>query len=541
MSDTSPKLPEVPGAAPKVSPIPKSPNAEHAVQQPKPPQDPTWWRLGSIPFLVLVMVAAAADLAWPRANGWGLGAGIGSFLAINALLLLRKDFTRGEYWFLQGLAALNMLALFFTGNMLNWFLSLVLPFGIVMLPTQKTYTESATQYRSWWGYWVARRPKSEESGNRFAALRAALPLLICILVGLIFFVSFLCIFASGNPVVELVWNTLVDWWNKLVSLLQISWDIWVHALYWLTGILWFGIYCFSRPQALPAPPVADSESTSHSTTLLPYLPLCILIGINAAFAVATSTDIAFLWFGNVPEGISQTSYLHEGAISITWASTLAAGVLLLLFRRNGQARCSAPSRFFGYLLVAQTALLAISVYMRLYHQISDYGFTVRRIQAAEAMLLGLAGLVILLCYMSTNGTFRKYSKVFIGTIVLMLVAFTAYSPARLAGNLNMTFLSSHPHWNFSNKDFRPGCFDVSKNLAFAELVYNKENAEDNFGLSRFSYLSKDDLTDAALDVEKRATGASWLTINLATIEDIPAAERILGRPITLRLVEPAKE
>lgn len=537
MSDSSPKLPEIPRTAPDFSPEPGIPKTAPAAPA-RPAQDPTWWRLGSVPFLVLVMVAAAADLAWPREAGWGLGAGIGSFLAINALLLLRKDFTRGEYWFLQGLGALNMLALFCTGFMLNWFLSIVIPFGIVMLPTPQTFTEPTAHYRNWWSFWAARRPKSEENNSRFASLRAALPLIICILAGLIFFIAFLCIFASGNPVVELVWNTLVDWWNRLVSFLQISWDFCLHVFYWLVGILWFGIYCFSRPLSIPTPPGEETETqTTRDTTLLPYLPLCILIGINAAFAVATSTDIAFLWFGHVPEGISQTAYLHEGAISITWASVLASGLLVLLFRRNGQARKSGASRFFGYLLVAQTALLAISVYMRLYHQISDYGFTARRIQAAEAMLLGVAGLVILLCYMCTNGTFRKYLKVFAGTVTLMLIAFGAYSPVRLAGNLNLAFLNSHPHWNFTNKDFRLGRFDVKNNLTFAEYVFNKEKAEGSAEQFGFSYLQEDDLTDAALAVEKRARVGSWLTLNLSTMEDIPAAERILGRSIKLKLVE----
>lgn len=535
---TPPNLPKVP-PAPAARPNIPNPNIP-APAVPKVVQDPTWWRLGSVPFLVLVLVAAAADLAWPRSIGFGMGAGIGCFLAINALLLLRKDFTRGEYWFLQVLAALNMLSLFVSGDIFNWLASVVMPFFLVLMPSATSYTEANVRYRNWWSFWLARRRNGEEKKSRFAALRAMLPLLICILIGIIFFITFLCIFASGNPVVELVWNTLADWWNRLVKFLSISRDFWMHAAMWLVGILWFGIYCFRRPARFAAPQPTPSAAPATGSTMLPYLPLCVLLGINAAFAVATSTDIAFLWFGNVPEGISQTTYLHEGAISITWAAVLAAGVLLILFRRRGSARSSVASRICGYLLVAQTFLLAISVYMRLYHQIEDYGFTMRRIQAAEAMLMGLAGLVILVLYMARTGTLRRYAGICIGTLLLMLFAFGVYSPARLAANLNMTYLPSHPHWKFSFSDFRRDCFQVRENLAFAEFVYNYEmqqgasRPEDN-DFPHVNFQTK--LHNAALSVEHRATRGSWLTFTLTTYEDIPAAERILGHPISLRMVK----
>ena len=524
---------------PTPSPLIDTHKAEATPVAPKAapaPQDPSWWRLGSIPFLVLLMVVAAADLAWPRPAGWGIGAGIGCFLAINALLFLRRDFTRGEYWFLQGLAALNMLALICTGSFINWMSSLVIPFIVVMLPTSNNYTDKQVVYRNWWSFWFARRVSKEKKG-RFSALRKALPLLICILIGVLAFVAFLCIFASGNPVVQIVWETLVNWWNRLVDYLHISWDFWVHVLYWLAGFAWFGIYCFNRIQKQEPLPAIPSQPTPAGTTLLPYLPLCILIGINAAFAVATSTDIAFLWFGKVPEGVSQTAYLHEGATSITWASVLAAGVLVLLFRPRGMARHSVAGRIFGYLLVVQTALLAISVYMRLYHQIEDFGFTVRRIQAAEALLMGLAALIILVLYMATNGAFWKYTRICLGTMLLMLIAFASYSPARLAGNLNLIYVGSHPHWSFTPQDFRINRFDVSENLAFAEYVHNKNKDTDPESDTRYYALNDEKLREAAQKVEKRASTGSWLTFNLSIKEDLPAAERILGRPITIKMVE----
>lgn len=520
-----------PTAKPNLPPVPPV----------KAPEDPSWWNLGAVPFFVLLMVAAAADLAWPREYGFGIGAGLGCFLAINALLLLRKDLSRGEYWFLQALAILNCLVLIMCGNPICWFSSLVLPFIVVMLPTKNNMTQPNTSYRNWWSFWVAKRPEKKATKGRFAALRAILPLLICILIGLVCFVAFLCIFAAGNPVVEIVWNTLVEWWNKLVEFLHISWDFWLHVLFWIVGFLWFGIYCFRRPSSSTPlqTTTAPEQAAPTGTTMLPYLPLCVLLGVNAAFLVATSTDIAYLWFGNVPEGISQTTYLHEGAESITWASVLAAGLLVLLYRQRGVARTSAVSRVLGYVLVIQTALLAVSVYMRLYYQISDFGFTTRRIEAAECMLLGLIGLVVLVIYMSTNGAFWKYTKICLGAVLLACITFAAYSPARMAGTLNMMYVGTHPHWKFKCSDFSIGRFDEKENLAFAEYVFNHSTPEDRESTSKFfsSVLTKDELVRAALDVELRATQGSWINYTFSLQQDIPAAERILGRPIKVKFVD----
>lgn len=501
-------------------------------------KDPAWWRGGSVPLLVLVMVVAAVDLAWPRSEGIGLGAALGCFLAINALLLLRRDFSKGEYWFLQGLACVNMLALFCSGHFINWFTCLILPFIVVMLPTTCNYAEKSVRYRNWWTFWVAKRSTGTQAG-RFAALRSLLPLLICIVIGICCFLTFLVIFATGNPLVEQIFDIIADWWNKLLNFLHLSWDFWLHVVYWIIGFIWFGFYCFMRPVIVKLPNIPSAEtSKSTGSTILPYLPLCVLLGVNAAFAIATSTDIAFLWFGKVPEGISQTAYLHEGATSITWAAVLAAALLVLLFRRNGVARRGKVSRLFGYILVAQTALLAVSVYMRLYHQIEDFGFTVRRLQAAEAMLMGLAGLVVLVFYMCCNGGFWQYAKICLGVMVLMLIVFVSYSPARLAGNLNLMYVNSHPHWNFSVEDFSIGRFDEKENLAFAEYVFNKAKAEGKLAdENSFGALTEKKLHYAAHKIEERAAAGSWLNYNLNFHEDIPAAERIIGTPITIKLVE----
>ncbi len=499
-------------------------------------QDPTWWRLGTMPFIVLILSAVGLDLAWPNEFGLvafngGVGTGIGCALWGVALLLLRRDFSKGEFCFLAALAPISFAALLVSGSVYNWWLAFLLPLAMLAIPQKRE--SSVARYRNWWSYWFARRKTAAQ--GRWAWLRQILPTLITVFVGVSLFIVFLIIFASGNPVVQLVWNTLADWWNALVEWLELDWDFAAHVFVWVFAFFVFGIYTFERPLELPTPQAPTPAAAKTGRSLLPHLPLASLIGINLAFLIATGTDIAYLWFGRVPEGVSQTAYLHEGAASITWAAVLASLLLIFLFRRNGSARQGRATRVAGYALVLQSFLLAVSVYVRLFHQIGDFGFTPRRIQAAEALLLGLDGLVILVCYMACSGAFWKYTRICLGSMLLMLVAFGICPPGELAGNLNLRYAPTHTHWMFSVADFRPSCFAVEDNLAFAHYVYERQSHKEDY-----PYFSKR-LQHAAERVEwklRYTDEDAWCHWNFGLARDLPVAESILGRPIAPKKVEP---
>ncbi len=534
--------PPVPPLPPQRQAAPAAPVASVAALPPREVKDPAWWRLGAFPMAALLLAAAAGDLVWPTSLGsWGIGAGIGCVLLITAILLLRRDFSLGEKVFLVVLALISLAALTVSGSGFNGVMALLLPFLLCLVPSRMGSTSEPGPFRNWWSYWFARRKQLVKS--RWGWLRQILPTLITVLVAVVLFILFLCIFASGNPVVELVWNTITDWWNALVEYLELDWDFALHVLLWIVGIVAFGLYTLPRSKAAPAaPPMPVKEKEGSS--ILPHLPLASLIGINLAFLVATSTDIAYLWFGSVPEGVSQTAYLHDGAASITWASALASVILVFLFRRNGSARQGLVTRIAGFALVAQTFLLAVSVYLRLYHQIDDMGFTTRRIQAAEALLLGLDGLVILVCYMACSGSFWKYTRICLGSMLLLFVAFGICQPAELAGNLNLRYAPSHPHWTFDTNDFghTRGRFVVGDNLAFAKFVFDKNYANMPAGaqptvlVPQGSYIAPDEysvdwfwsrLVTAARAVERRAQEDSWTTWSYSQQRDLPVAMDIL--------------
>lgn len=463
--------------------------------------DPSWWRLNrGIPFIVLLLVAAASDYFCPllceHEPFIGFGTALGTLFFIAALLLLRKDYSRGECIFLLLFAFISAAAQAVSGSVLCWLATPAVCLLMLLFP--QVSEEPVPTGRTWWGFWLARRP---DASRAKAVTSGCLPLCISIAVGLVLFFAFLAIFASGNPVVKMAWETICEYWNKLLDFLHLDMTIWIHALIWLIGLTGFGLFTFARNRVFPTAP---RPAAAPGKSLLPHLPSFALTGINAAFAIATSTDILFLWFRRIPEGISQTQYLHNGAQSIIIASVLAAGLLLILFRSHGAARQSRVAMLLGYFLVFQTALLAVSVFLRLFFQIEDYGFTCDRVLAGELMLCGVVGIGLLLSYIC-GGQFLRHLRTGFALIVLLGFTFLIQRPSALAGDLNLLFCDSHPKWTFDTRDFLRSSprFDIEGCLAFAD-VYMKPT-------TRYEIR---ELRDAADAVRARHRG-TWrdLTVN----------------------------
>lgn len=468
--------------------------------------DPSWWRINyGIPFMVLLLVAAAADYFCPLlCQGVpyiGLGTALGTLLFFAAFLLLRNDFSRGENVFLILFGLVTAAAQAFSGSVLSWFAVPIVTLFLLLMPKESDALDERA--RSWWGFWLARRPDASKAK---AVTSGCLPLCISIAVGLALFFAFLAIFASGNPVVKMAWELICEYWNKMLEFLHLDMTVWMHALVWFIGAVGFGLFTVGRNRILRIP--APAPQTATGKTLLPHLPGFALTGINAAFAIATSTDIMYLWFRRIPEGISQTEYLHNGALSIIVASVLAAGLLLILFRSRGAARQSRVASILGYLLVFQTALLAVSVFMRLFFQIDAYGFTEQRVLAGECMLGGVVGIGLLLSYL-LGGCFLRHLRVGLAALALLFFAGHIQPPSALAGDLNLCFVDTHPHWKFVTRDFY-NSFDAAGSLAFA----------DRYMLTETEYEIAH-LRDAAKNLRNRHEG-NWrsLTVNALRFREL---------------------
>lgn len=436
----------------------------------RPVTPPSWWRHGAIPLIALICSGFAMDFIMGTMQGWGIGTALGILLYTAAFLLLRKDISSKVRWLLIITALLNATA---TGMNLspdacfNLLIAILLPFVVMTssLSREKGNPyDPSEKYKSWWKYKFFRLQQAQKTAT---GIGGKLPLVGSVIIGVILFLIFLSIFADGNPVVAAFRETMNEWIGRYCSWLMPDATIFVHILLWFMGAFLFGLVTRHRP----LDSFAEDRPIQPGKPWLPSLPTISLLFINLAFLINNGTDIAFLWLGTVPDGISQTAYLHDGADSIMLAAVLSAFMLLLLFRPSGSVRASKTGRILGFALAAQTGLLASSVALRLYYQIEDFGFSPNRITAGVYLLLGTGCLLFLFRYMARNGNWLRYGA-HCGALALVFLGLTGFrSTSQLSGDLNMMCMDSHPGWYFSDGDLLR--FNLPGNIPFALAVYQR--------------------------------------------------------------------
>lgn len=473
---------------PPSSPFPErqsfpSPPSEILGRDPLQTSPSSWWRHGNIPLIALVTSGFTADFMFGTLEGPGIGTALGILLYTGAFLLLRTDLGRKERLFLIFMALVNAVA---TGANLspnshyNLLIVMFLPVGITFIPREEGNPyDPSTKYVSWWGYKFFRMNQARQVTN---GLKGKLPLAASIVIGLVLFIFFLSLFADGNPVVAAIKTAMSEWIRHYCSWLVPDFGTLADIFLWIMGAFSFGILARHRPCSS----FEKNHPVQPGKPLLPSLPAISLLFINLAFLVNNGTDMAFLWRGNVPDGISQTAYLHDGADSIMLAAFFSALILLILFRPDGSVRASKTGTFLGFFLTAQTGLLAASVAMRLYYQIEDFGFSPNRVTAIICLLMGTFFLYLLFRYMAGKGNLMRYS-LHCGALTLVFLALTGWrSPSQLSGDLNLLTMDDHPDWYFSDADLPR--FEKPYNLPFSMAVYQRLGSDTEAGANVYAMI-----------------------------------------------------
>ncbi len=232
--------------------------------------------------------------------------------------------------------------------------------------------------------WTRRHGVSARRLMIFAVIwRWAVPLLLTgVFVGL---------FALANPVIAR-WLA-----NLKLELLDVTPG---RIVLWLAA--GFGAWALVRSrwraararqaEAADAPPTILSRAWDRLAGV--GLIVRCLVLFNAAFAVQTLLDAAYLWGGAaLPEGMTYAQYAHRGAYPLVATALLAAAFVLAAFRPRGPAEVSVWTRRLVCLWLAQNVILVASAAWRLSLYVDVYSLTRLRIAAAIWMLVVAAGLV----------------------------------------------------------------------------------------------------------------------------------------------------
>lgn len=424
---------------------------------------PPWWRPAPAPLIALIFSCYGVDCLLSGLP-LGIGSALGVWLLAIAVLAVRRDLPVSAVLLISLGSVLNAAALVIQGTWWSVLLGLLIVPAALYLPRWQVAVPDEKREPSlyWWNYWFQCPKGAICRGVRVLAWT------LSVLVGLVLFCVFLNIFAVGNPVVAQV-RLWLEYATGRWLWMAIDWTIFPSLFKWFVGFVCFGFLLLPLRKR-----VQSGERGELAKPFLPALPFVMLLFINLAFLIANGADLAFLWRGVLPEGISQTSYLYQGAESLIWAAVLAAIFLVGIFRSRGSVRGSFAGKIAGYVLVLQTGLLAASVALRLCRQIEAHGFSPFRVEGFLCLGSGVILLALLVGYMVGRGEFRRYlgQAAVVGYFVLTLVGIC--TPVQISGMLNLALMGDNPQWRFTAKDMWVFDVDKGENIPLAIAVYERE-------------------------------------------------------------------
>lgn len=222
---------------------------------------------------------------------------------------------------------------------------------------------------------------------------------------------FLGLFAAANPLIEAALD--LGALAGLIAGFPVG-----RAVF--TAALFAAIWPFLRPPRPPRPPAGRNTAAPSARTETVWFGaeavLRSLLLFNVLFAAQTVLDMAVLWGGALPDGMTYAAYAHRGAYPLIATALLAAGFVLIALRSGSRAAESRAIRRLVYLWIGQNVLLVASSVYRLDAYVGVYGLTYLRVAAFIWMGLVAVGL----CLIVARIALRRSGEWLIGANLLSL-------------------------------------------------------------------------------------------------------------------------
>jgi hypothetical protein len=128
-----------------------------------------------------------------------------------------------------------------------------------------------------------------------------------------------------------------------------------------------------------------------------WAAITTLATLNLLLFFVNVADLRFVWFGSAPASAQELSqYVHEGTYLLILALLIAMAVLLWYFRGNlNFYQDTGLLKKMAYIWLAQNAMLAISVGIRNWAYVQEYGLAYKRLGVFWFLLLVAFGLFTL--------------------------------------------------------------------------------------------------------------------------------------------------
>lgn len=233
------------------------------------------------------------------------------------------------------------------------------------------------------------------------------------------------VFALANPVVG---SVVARTWTRIAG-------FGLPSAYQL--VIWVAAAIASVPLLRPALVFRKDDDTlavsdvASSTSLL--VARNALVALNAIFAAYNALDVAHLWAGSPPSGMSTQAYAHHGAVWLTVALAMLTAVVSVLFRGSVATDPNGKlARVLGFAWIAQGGLLATGTYRRIGIHITTSGLSSLRIAGIMGTTVVVLGLFFVAYKLFARRSTMWLVRRQLDSVAVALVLF-AIAPTHLLG------------------------------------------------------------------------------------------------------------
>ena len=222
--------------------------------------------------------------------------------------------------------------------------------------------------------------------SRYVPERMSKHSVLPVLVPFALVLVFGAVFGLANPVVAHLIGVVKDWAAQFVEA-----SIFLRVAFW--GACGLGILALLRPSMQPVRVKQSMNLSEAYTDVSLAIARNAIVMLNVMFLAYNGMDAAMLWAGRLPAGMDTQHYAHAGAFWLTVALALVTATLGYFFRGPlAVAEGAARVRKLAYLWVAQSGVLALGTFRRIWMHIDTSGLSNLRIVGIFGTTLVCVGL-----------------------------------------------------------------------------------------------------------------------------------------------------
>jgi len=221
---------------------------------------------------------------------------------------------------------------------------------------------------------------------RYVPARMSKHSLLPVLVPFALVLVFGAVFGLANPVVAHLIGAVKDWAAQFVEA-----SIFLRVAFW--GVCALGLLALLRPSMQPVRVRQSMNLSDAYTDVSLAIARNAIVMLNVMFLAYNGMDAAMLWAGRLPAGMDTQHYAHAGAFWLTVALALVTATLGYFFRGSlAVAEGAARVRKLAYVWVAQSGVLALGTFRRIWMHIDTSGLSNLRIVGIFGTTLVCVGL-----------------------------------------------------------------------------------------------------------------------------------------------------